>query len=68
MASGTVNWFNETKGMGFITPDEGGPDVQVHFSAIQGEGVQSLTEGEKVEFEASQGPKGMQADHVRRTG
>ena len=61
---GKVKWFNEAKGFGFITR-EGGPDVFVHFSAIQGAGFKTLTEGQVVEFEIGQGPKGPQAENVR---
>ena len=61
---GTVKWFNAEKGYGFITPD-GGPDVFVHFSAIQGGGYRSLEEGQRVAFEITQGPKGQQAQDVR---
>jgi cold shock protein len=64
MAKGVVKWFNAEKGFGFISVDGGGPDVFVHFSAIQGEGYRSLEENQKVEFESSQGPKGPQADKV----
>ncbi len=64
MASGTVKWFNADKGYGFITPDEGGKDLFVHFSAIEGAGFKSLDEGAKVEFEAQQGDKGPQAANV----
>ena len=63
MAKGTVKWFNSSKGYGFITPEEG-KDVFVHHSAIQGEGYKSLDEGQQVEFEVQQGPKGEQATNV----
>ncbi len=62
--NGTVKWFNEGKGYGFITPDEG-PDVFVHFSAIVAEGFKTLAEGQRVEFDVEQGPKGPQAKNVR---
>ncbi|MEU9188847.1 cold-shock protein [Streptomyces sp. NPDC048484] len=65
MAQGTVKWFNAEKGFGFIAPDEGGADIFVHHSAIDTDGFRSLEENQKVEFTASQGPKGMQADQVR---
>ena len=61
--TGTVKWFNDAKGFGFITTD-GGEDVFVHFSAIQGNGFRSLQEGAQVEFEVTQGPKGLQAQNV----
>ena len=61
--NGTVKWFNGTKGYGFLARD-GGPDVFVHFSAIQGEGFKNLQEGQKVEFTVEQGPKGLQASNV----
>ena len=63
--SGTVKWFNDAKGFGFITR-EGGPDVFVHFSAIESSGFKSLAEGDKVEFEVAQGQKGPQAADVRK--
>jgi len=63
MATGTVKWFNNTKGFGFIAR-EGGDDVFVHHTAIQGDGYKSLDEGQKVEFEVTQGPKGDQATNV----
>jgi CspA family cold shock protein len=64
MATGTVKWFNDSKGYGFITPSEGGDDVFVHFSGIAGNGFKSLSEGAKVEFETIQGTKGPQATNV----
>ncbi len=67
MAKGTVKWFNESKGFGFIS-QEGGEDVFVHFSAIQGSGFKTLAEGEAVEFDVQQGPKGLQAANVRKAG
>jgi CspA family cold shock protein len=65
MATGTVKWFNESKGFGFIAPDGGGKDVFCHQSAIQATGFRSLAEGQKVEFDVKQGPKGPQAENVR---
>ncbi|HET9327059.1 MAG TPA: cold-shock protein [Candidatus Eisenbacteria bacterium] len=65
MALGTVKWFNEAKGFGFIS-QEGGEDVFVHFSAIQMDGFKTLAEGDRVEFEVTRGPKGLQASNVRR--
>ena len=65
MAQGTVKWFNGEKGFGFITPDGGGADVFVHFSAIAAEGYRSHNENQRVEFETTQGPKGPQAENVR---
>jgi CspA family cold shock protein len=64
MAVGTVKWFNDAKGFGFITPDGEGTDVFVHFSAIRAQGFRSLKEGQRVRFEIVQGPKGMQASEV----
>jgi len=64
MATGTVKWFNDAKGYGFITPDGGGKDVFVHHTAVQMEGFRSLAEGQKVEYEVTEGPKGPQAPNV----
>ncbi|MBB4811552.1 MULTISPECIES: cold-shock protein [Pseudomonas] len=64
MATGTVKWFNAEKGFGFIT-QEGGGDIFVHYSAIKNDGFKTLEEGQKVEFEVTQGPKGAQAENVR---
>ena len=64
--SGTVRWFNDAKGFGFITPEEGERDCFVHYSAIQGDGFRSLAEGDKVEFEMVDGPKGPAAQNVTR--
>jgi CspA family cold shock protein len=64
MATGTVKWFNESKGFGFIAPDDGGDDLFVHFSAIQGSGFKTLNEGQKVSYETEQGPKGPAAGNV----
>jgi len=65
MATGTVKWFNDAKGFGFITQDDGSEDVFCHHSAIQMEGFKTLKEGQKVEFEVTRGPKGLQAQNVR---
>jgi len=65
MAEGQVKWFNSAKGFGFITPDDGTPDVFVHFSSVEGTGYRELIEGQKVTFETEQGPKGPQAKSVR---
>ena len=64
MATGTVKWFNDAKGYGFIAPDGGGKDVFVHFSAISGDGFRTLAEGAKVEFEVREGTKGPEAANV----
>ena len=64
MATGTVKWFNDAKGYGFITPEEGGKDLFVHHSQITGSGFKTLAEGAKVEFEATEGQKGPQATNV----
>jgi CspA family cold shock protein len=66
MPQGTVKWFNDEKGYGFISPDDGGEDLFVHHSGIAGGGYKSLDEGEKVTYEATQGKKGMQAGNVSR--
>jgi CspA family cold shock protein len=65
MATGTVKWFNDAKGYGFITPDDGGDDLFAHFSAIESQGFKSLKEGQKVQYEVTQGPKGKQASNIR---
>jgi CspA family cold shock protein len=65
MATGTVKWFNSDKGFGFITQDDGGPDVFAHFSAIASSGFRSLEENQRVEFQVTQGAKGLQAENIR---
>jgi len=67
MSTGKVKWFNESKGYGFIEPDGGGRDVFVHYSAIQGEGYTTLSEGQLVEFDVTQGEKGPQASNVLKS-
>jgi len=66
MSTGKVKWFNESKGYGFIEPEGGGKDIFVHYSAIQGEGYKTLSEGQPVEFEVTQGDKGPQAENVTK--
>ncbi len=65
MATGTVKWFNESKGFGFISPEDGSSDVFVHFSAISGSGFRTLAEGQKVSYDVESGPKGPQAANVQ---
>jgi len=65
MATGSVKWFNEAKGFGFITPDDSGDDVFAHFSAIQSAGFRTLTEGQRVSFDVTTGPKGLQASNIQ---
>ncbi len=65
MAKGTVKWFNDTKGFGFITPDDGGEELFAHFSAINMSGFKTLKEGQKINFEIMQGPKGKQAANIQ---
>jgi len=65
MTIGTVKWFSNSKGYGFISPDEGGEDVFAHFSAIQMDGYKTLNEGQKVQFEITEGPKGLQAANIK---
>ena len=66
MATGTVKWFNDAKGYGFITPDDGSEDLFAHFSAIQMSGFKTLKEGQKVSFDVVQGPKGKQASNIQK--
>ncbi len=65
MAIGTVKWFNNAKGYGFVTPDNGDQDVFIHFSAIEMDGYKTLKEGQKIQFEINEGPKGLHAAHVQ---
>jgi len=65
MATGTVKWFNDSKGFGFITPENGDGDLFAHFSAIQGSGFKTLAEGQRVSFDVTTGPKGQQASNIR---
>ena len=65
MATGTVKWFNDSKGFGFITPEDGGKDLFAHFSAIQEQGFKTLKEGQRVSFDVTTGPKGQQASNIR---
>ncbi len=66
MATGKVKWFNDQKGFGFITSEQGGKDIFVHHSVIEGQGFRTLQDGESVDYEAEDGPKGMKATRVRR--
>jgi CspA family cold shock protein len=68
MATGTVKWFNNAKGYGFVTPDQGGQDVFIHFSAIEMDGYKTLKEGQKVQFELQEGPKGLHAANLQSVG
>jgi len=65
MATGILKWFNDSKGFGFITPDEGGEDLFAHFSAIQSQGFKSLQENQRVSFDVTSGPKGKQASNIQ---
>lgn len=65
MVIGTVKWFNDAKGFGFITPEDGGEELFAHFSAVNMDGFKSLKEGQKISFEVTQGPKGKQASNIR---
>ena len=65
MTTGTVKWFNDSKGFGFIAPEDGSEDLFAHFSAIQSQGFKTLTEGQRVAFDITQGPKGKQASNIR---
>ena len=65
MATGTVKWFNDAKGFGFLTTEDGGKDLYTHFTAIQGSGFKTLTEGQRVSFDVTSGPKGLQASNIR---
>jgi len=67
MVTGTVKWFNNAKGYGFVTPDEGGQDIFIHFSAITMDGYKTLKEGQKVQFELQEGPKGLHAANLQTT-
>ena len=66
MSNGTVKWFNDAKGFGFITPDDGSEDLFAHFSSITGDGYKSLKEGQRVTFEVTDGPKGKQASNIQK--
>ena len=68
MATGTVKWFNDAKGFGFVTPEDGGKDLFAHFSAIQEQGFKTLKEGQRVTFDVTSGPKGDQASNIRSAG